>query len=95
MQVVPRDRPQIGWVCPSSPKVHPSKENPQCGIKKLNSGTDGHGALKQNVSATRGMREGAHTTPLAGFGMSVQPQVAKCSTGLMIAAARLSAGRVR
>ena len=51
MQVVPRDRPQIRWVCPRPPKVHPSKENPQQGIKKLNRGTDGHGALKQNVSA--------------------------------------------
>ena len=95
MQVVPRDRLQIRWVCPSLPKVHPSKENPQRGITKLNRGMDSHGALKQNVSATHGMREGAHTTPIASFGMSVQPQVAKGSTGLLIAAARLGAGRAR
>ena len=36
-----------------------------------------------------------HTIPIAGFGMSVQPQVAKGSTGLLIAATRSEAGRER
>ena len=42
---------------------------------------DGHGISKQNASAIHGMREGVHTTPIAGFGMSVQTQVAKGTQG--------------
>ena len=42
---------------------------------------DSHGTSKQNASAIHGMREGVHTTPIAGFGMSVQTQVAKGTQG--------------
>ena len=42
------------------------------GDKRSHRGMDGHGASEQKVSAIHGMREGAHTTPIASSGMSVQ-----------------------
>ena len=54
---------------------------------------DSHGTSKQNACAIHGMREGVHTTPIAGFGMSVLTQVAKGTIGQLIAAARPGAGR--
>ena len=71
----------------------PSEENTQWEIKRSHREMDGHGASKQNASAIPEMREGVHTTPITGFGMSVQTQVAKGTTGQLIAATRPGSGR--